>query len=104
MQVTEFVEAPDGNSVKLANVLDIAAAPPLRDALIGAMSSDAPFKVDAAAVERISTPCVQVILAAAKAMEQSNREFTLFGPSDAFVTAFDDLGLFPVISTWRIES
>src|SRR3546814_1342385 len=56
--------------------------------------------IDAAAVDRLSTPCVQILVSAVQHMEQHGIPFVIRSPSDAFVTAFDDLGLFSYLMQW----
>jgi len=53
------------------------------------VESDSPIRLDASAVETITTPCIQVLLAAARA----NDRLTVADPSEAMVSAFRDLGL-----------
>jgi two-component system chemotaxis response regulator CheY len=48
-----------------------------------------PFRLDASDVEVITLPCIQVIMAA----RATNDLMTIENPSEAFVSAFDDLGL-----------
>ena len=49
----------------------------------------APLRIDASAVETLTLPCIQIILAAT----QSREAISIENPSVAFVSAFEDLGI-----------
>ena len=85
--------------VTLGPVLDIRAAAPLRDGLQKALKRGKPVVLDAAQVDRLSTPCIQVLLAAGK-----SGRIQLAQASDAFVAAFSDLGLFAALMSWQAEA
>jgi two-component system chemotaxis response regulator CheY len=75
--------------MKLAPVLDLAAADHLLLELRERLQGPAPLYLDATAVETLTLPCVQIILAAAKGAET----FGVANPSAAFESAFADFGL-----------
>jgi anti-anti-sigma regulatory factor len=83
----------------LAEVLDLAQATSLRDVMATLLRGDAVI-LDAGAVERMSTPCAQVLLAAARAAESAGLRFTISNASAAFQTAFADLGLQSEFDEW----
>ena len=58
-------------SLTLQPVLDVEAAAELRSELLRALETSACVNVDASAVRRLSTPCLQVLAAAAKSIAQS---------------------------------
>jgi chemotaxis protein CheX len=89
--------------ITLGAVLDIRAAAPLRDALQKAVKRGKPILIDAGQVARLSTPCIQVLLAAGKDGDAAAR-MTLVQTSDAFVSAFSDLGLFANLMSWQAEA
>ena len=89
--------------IDLGSVLDIRAAEPLKEVLRKAISKGKPLTLDVGSVERMSTPCIQVLIAAATVMKEAGAVFTLAGPSDAFIESFNELGLFPVLKQWNIE-
>ncbi len=93
----------DGAEIELASVMDMRAAEPLKATLLEALAGQQPLSIKADAVDRMSTPCIQVLIAAATAMQRTEMPFKLTGPSDAFIDAFNDLGLFPVLKQWDIE-
>src|SRR5262249_61613596 len=87
-----------------APVLDIRAAAPLRDGRQKALKRGKPVVLDAAQVDRLSTPCIQVLLAAGKSAEAGGGRVILAQASDAFVTAFSDLGLFAALMSWQADA
>ena len=79
--------APD-SSLKLPSVLDLAASEALLDTMRQACDAQT-ATVDASGVDVVTSPCMQVILAALKASPGMRIE----KPSEAFVQAFADLAL-----------
>ncbi len=94
-----------GKTAKIAlpEVLDLSTAAPLKTALAAALEGDRPIVVDAGRVIRLSTPCLQVLIAAERAMKAADVAFTLANPSDAFVDTFNDLGVFSHLKQWTIK-
>jgi chemotaxis protein CheX len=97
-----FALSSKGKSVTmpLSAVVDILATPDLHAALLKALERDRPIVIDGAPVERISTPAIQVLLAAAKAADAAKLKFRMDNPSPALVSAFADLGLKPALDQW----
>jgi len=83
----------------LPDVLDLTQAQGLRDGL-AALMADGSLVLDAGAVERMSTPCIQVLLAAARTADAAHIRFSITNPSPAFRTALADLGLQADFSSW----
>lgn len=81
--------------VELPSALDLAGAGELRDLLLDALAKDssADMVLNGAAVERIATAAVQVILAGAPAFRTAARQLEIETPSQALATAFRQLGL-----------
>ena len=79
----------DTSQLKLAAVLDMAAAEGFLATMRELLQSGSPLVVDASAVETLTLPCMQIILAAL----HSHDRIAIEQPSDAFVSAFADLGL-----------
>jgi chemotaxis protein CheX len=80
--------------------LDLVAAMRLREQTSEAIARSTSVVIDASAVERITTPCVQVLVAAARTAAAEGRTFTVGGASGAFEAAFLDLGLGELYQTW----
>lgn len=56
--------------------------------------------IDASKVERITTPCVQIVLSLSKTLEENGGRLKLKAASDVFHNAFADLGLTHCIKQW----
>ncbi len=82
---------------KLPSVLDLTGAQSLRDTLV-ALLGDGSLLLDASAVERMSTPCAQVLLAA----DLAGSPFQVFEASDVFQAALADLGLQDEFKKWMV--
>ena len=82
------IQAQTTSTYALPPVLDFAAAEGFQASLIEKLQASPTLNLDASAVETLTTPCVQLILAAAK-----SHHLTIANPSVAFNSAFSDLGL-----------
>jgi chemotaxis protein CheX len=71
--------------MKLASVLDLAAARPLWAELSGARRQ--PVEIDASDVERLGGLCLQILLGAQRAWRADGVAFTIANPSQAFTDA-----------------
>jgi chemotaxis protein CheX len=76
----------------LPAILDITKAQELRGHMVDRLNGGAVL-VDASAVDRVSTPCIQVHLAAARSAELAGTSFRIANASAALCTALADLGL-----------
>lgn len=85
----------------LPSVLDLTGAQSLRDTLV-ALLGNGSVLLDASAVERMSTPCAQVLLAAARAADLAGSSFQLVSASDVFRAALADLGLQAEFKKWMV--
>jgi chemotaxis protein CheX len=90
-----FSQAPD----RLPQVIDIVQAKDLCDSLIF-LISQGPVQLDAGDVERMSTPSVQVIMAAGRAAGSAGIDFKIVNASDAFRNGLQDLGLQAEFMNW----
>lgn len=88
-----------GISHTLPQMLDLVQATHLRDDMVRLVGADE-LELDAAAVERMSTPCVQVLLAAGRAAQASKKTFKIINASEIFRTAIADLGLQSEFGKW----
>jgi two-component system chemotaxis response regulator CheY len=75
--------------IRLPAVLDLSAAESFLATVLQASEAGEPIQLDASAVETITMPCIQIILAAKRADDR----LTVSAPSAAFTSAFADLGL-----------
>jgi len=110
MEPFSITKVDEGTQLALVATMDIRTAEPLLSSLQEALSANPPqgssskIVIEASAVDRLSTPCVQVLIGALQEMEQSGIPFVLKSPSDAFVSAFDDLGLFSYLMKWPVQT
>ena len=86
--------------VPLAPVCDLSAAAPLRNALISAVDGGGPVAIDASAVQRLGTPCAQVLLSAERSLAARSGGGESAGASAAFTDAMRDLGLDDALDRW----
>ncbi len=79
-------------ALMLSAILDLTTIEELYEALRerGALAE---IVLDGTAVERVTTPCLQLLAAAAKGAARGEAAFTLRNPSSALMTAIQDLGL-----------
>jgi anti-anti-sigma regulatory factor len=59
--------------------------------------------LDASAVERLTTPAVQLLLSLAKTLHNTDMQFSILQPSVVFDEVFDDMGLSVELEDWRKE-
>ena len=104
MEPFTISKTDDAVQLGLVASMDLRAAEPLLHSLHEILSQNGKVVIDAAAVDRLSTPCVQILLSAAQHMEQHGIPFVIKSPSDAFVSAFDDLGLFSFLMKWPVQT
>ncbi len=78
-------------SLKLSPVLDLNEATVLHGKLMSLRGNA--LVVDASAVERAGTQCIQILLAGAKAWEEDKKPFSLTQASDAFEKTLQLIGL-----------
>lgn len=100
MSSFEMTAVEGGRRLKLPSVLDMLAAEGLREALKETLVLGGPLAIDASQVDRMSTPCIQVLVAGGRAMADAGVAFTIEQPSEAFMNGFYDLGLAGVVSEW----
>jgi two-component system, chemotaxis family, chemotaxis protein CheY len=74
--------------MKLPKVLDLAAAIGLHEDILRDVQAAGGARLDASDVEVLTLPCIQILLAAKR-----DAKVWIDQPSDAFVSAFADLGL-----------
>ena len=84
----------------LAPVADMTVACDVVEALRDALDQRMPVVVDAAAVEDLSTPCAQALAAAAASFSEASVALAFRRPSEAFVAAFNRIGLYAAMMRW----
>jgi anti-anti-sigma regulatory factor len=91
--------AQDQMPTLLPQLLDIVQAQSLRDELVRLLGMGS-LTLDASAVDRMSTPSAQVLLAAGRAAVAAGLGFQIIKASDVFRTALADLGLQAEFKNW----
>lgn len=81
--------------VALSGSLDLVMAGDLRDLMLEALSQDSIGGVilQGAAVEHVSTACIQVVLSAAQSLRTGGRSLEIESPSVFLAESFRRLGL-----------
>ncbi len=82
-----------------SSILDISEANSLRDKLIHSIEGADEITIDATGVERITSPCIQVLLAAAHHLHKRRGHFHLL-PSQPIRETMCLLGLEKTLSEW----
>lgn len=85
-------------SLALDPVLDLRAAAPLKETLQQGLGREAPLVIDASAVTRMSTACIQVFTAFVLETQKNGIPLTLKNSSAVFDSAFANLGLAGILS------
>lgn len=79
------------NTVILPAVIDLDALDPVRETLIAGLERGA-VTISAAAVERVSTNALVMLLSAAESARRNGFSFAITGPSSAMISAIERLG------------
>lgn len=83
-----------GDSVALPAVADLVEAGPLKARLEQSLALGSGLTVDASAVQRISSPCLQVLVAGVSSFAKAGGPSLVIGePSEAFRETASVLGL-----------
>lgn len=91
-------------SLALDPVLDLRAAGPLKEVLQQGLSREIPLLIDAGAVTRMSTACVQVLTAFVLETQKTGVPLALKNSSPVFDSAFVNLGLAGILSGIKTQA
>lgn len=80
-------------ALALPAAMDLTTAAELKQMLLAAVDSAKPIVVDAANVQRITTPCFQVLVAAARDMQKTGGSMKIVNVPDVFREPAQTLGL-----------
>ena len=80
-------------TLALPEILEAHGAEDLHRQMLDKLSAGLPIKIDGNLVHRIATPCLQVIIAAARSAKSRQLSFEMNSPSAALLDAFVQLGL-----------
>lgn len=90
MDTAERIKIP---VVSLWPMLDLATAEPLHRLLQDTFATESGIVLDGSQVERVSTACLQLLVAASRTARSREMTFTLQGASPALMSAVEDLAL-----------
>lgn len=85
----------------LPRELDLMAADDLKEKMLDLLHQEGDLILDAKDVDRISTPCIEVIFSAGVAFGDAGRGFLIDNPSAYFSDALTALGLDDHFQCWR---
>lgn len=88
-----MTESDDEISMTLTSVMDLTMACDLRRGFLDSLHKGKTIKVMAGDVTRITTPCLQVLLAMKNKTTEQHIDFLIPEMSDAFRNALKDVGL-----------
>ncbi len=88
-------------AVALPAILDIGNAQELQESLAAALERSPVLRLNGSKTQQVSTPGVQVLLAAALSAEAGGGRLVLNSPSQALQEAFANLGLPDKLQEWR---
>lgn len=89
---SQFMAQARSRTIALPAIVDLDALDPIRDELVDALDSG-PVTVRAAAVDRVATNALFMLLSAAETARRNTNAFTVSEPSEAFLAAVARLGL-----------
>ena len=88
-------------TLKLPETADISAIDGLHLQMKEAIASAKEIQLEGKDVDRITTPCIQILLSAYNSLKDSDKGFSLKEPSEECVAAFEDMGLDEYIKRWK---
>ena len=95
--------APGGEGpriVSLPPILDMPAAIELKAALEAALAGGSAVQIEAGDVQRVATPALQVLIAAATSFGERGTSFAFGACAPAFTDAVSTLGLGMALGIW----
>jgi chemotaxis protein CheX len=95
-----WMEEADEVRIGLPADLDLPMAQMLLDSLRHAFSTPRALRIEAEGVERVSTACVQILLAATQQATERGVVLVIVRPSAALSEICDDLGLADWLKQW----
>jgi anti-anti-sigma regulatory factor len=81
--------------------LDLGNAQDWKERLIAALTLNPVLELDGSETMHVTTPGIQILLAAAQSAKSKGGTMVLMNPSSALEAAFDDLGLTHTLQGWR---
>ena len=81
--------------------LDLGNAQDWKERLIAALTLTPVLKLDGSETMHVTTPGIQILLAAAQSAKSKGGKIVLINPSSALNAAFDDVGLTHTLQGWE---
>ena len=85
----------------LPTSLDLGNAQDWKERLIAALTLNPVLKLDGSETNHVTTPGIQILLAAEQSARSKGGKIVLSNASSALEAAFDDLGLSDTLREWR---
>lgn len=89
--------------ITLPRLLDIPAGTELREVVLEMVKPGMSVSLQSDAVEQVTTPGIQVLMAIAAHIESLKANLTVVKPTDVLINGFSDLGLFSQLMAWNVE-
>ncbi len=93
MTLYAMVNSDDEISLTLKSIMDLTEAENLRLTFLDCLAQGKNLKIVAGEVERITTPCLQILLSLKNRAELDHIDFSIIDMPDSFKTALHDIGL-----------
>ena len=91
-------------TISLPSILDITAAAELKRNLLEALASGSSISINASAVQRVTTPCLQILAAAARSVAQAGGgRFRLHSVPQGLSETIAMMGLREVFGIGEVE-
>lgn len=87
-------------TIILPAMLDMQSCSQLYQDLTEGLSVQQQIVLDASGIERITTPAIQLILAAAVTAQSKAKQVMISRPASVFMLAMEDLGLTPLLTPY----
>ncbi len=91
------------DAIELPSIMNLSVAENLREVFLEHMASDNDLSIEASKVDTITTPCVQVIIATGRSLEETGKSLAILNSSPAFDKAVTDLGLTEIFAKWSTK-
>ena len=95
------VVSPENEKIAMCGTFDISSATEFKDTLQKALDLSPNIIIDAKELDKITTPCIQLLLSASKSANKNKGKLTLDGFSEDMEKAFSDLGFIDQFNEWK---
>lgn len=99
MGIFKLTDSDNEIQLDMTPVMDLTVAEDLRVSFLDCLSKNKTIKIMAGEVERITTPCLQVLFAMKSKTSEQNIDFLIPEISEPFQKALNDIGLTDLFST-----